>query len=108
MRIPVARAAPSRAIACVRSSVWKATDSSAARARCAPLVSSVSPHISPRAAGSQCGAPRPTKAGTRYTPWSSGTAAAAVAVSPALPMTLRPSRSHFTAAPAMKIEPSIA
>ena len=49
--------------------------SSAARAICARVVPRVSPTIVPRACGSQCGAPSPANAGTRYTPPVSGTLA---------------------------------
>src|SRR5471030_3402912 len=52
--------------------------SSAARAMWARLLPRVSPTSAPRAYGSQCGAPRPTKAGTRNTPPLSGTLAASV------------------------------
>ena len=51
-------------------------ESTAARAMCAMLVLRVRPMIVPRAYGSQYGAPRPTNAGTRYTPSESGTVAA--------------------------------
>lgn len=47
------------------SLVLKAIASSAARARCARPVPRVSPTMVPRAFGSQCGAPNPTKAGTK-------------------------------------------
>ena len=50
------------------SAVPYAIASSAARARCARLVPRVSPTIVPRASASQCGAPSPVSAGTKYTP----------------------------------------
>src|SRR6266581_713515 len=55
----------SAAIAPSTSRLWKAIASSAARARCAPVVPRVSPTIVPRAYMSQYGAPSPTKAGTK-------------------------------------------
>ena len=61
---------------------------SAARAKCAPVASSVSPTYSlPCAFGSQCGAPRPTNAGTMITPWPSGTRVARLSVSVASAIT---------------------
>ena len=90
------------------SRLWYAMASRAARARCARVVPRVSPTMVPRAYGSQCGAPSPTKAGTRYTPPVSGTDSASACVSAACVMTPRPSRSHCTAAPAMNTLPSSA
>src|SRR5712692_181356 len=55
----------SAAIASSTSRLWKAIASSAARARCAPVVPRVSPTIVPRAYMSQYGAPSQTKAGTK-------------------------------------------
>ena len=59
-----------------RSATWNAMLSSAARAMWPAVVPRVMPTIVPRAYGSQCGAPRPANAGTRYTPPLSGTDAA--------------------------------
>src|SRR5439155_275182 len=52
-------------MACRRSADWKAIDSKAAHAMWPALDPRVSPTIVPRAYGSQCGAPKPVKAGTR-------------------------------------------
>ena len=72
------------------------------------MVPRVSPTIVPRAYGSQYGAPRPTNAGTKYTPPVSGTDSASRSVSAAFAISPRPSRSHCTAAPAMNTLPSSA
>jgi len=56
----------------------------------------------------QWGAPRPAKAGTRYTPAASGTEAARASTSADDLMTPSPSRSHCTTAPPMKTLPSSA
>ena len=61
-----------------------------------------------RASGSQWGAPSPANAGTRYTPPVEESPAAIPSVCAAEAMTFKPSRSHCTAAPATKIEPSSA
>ena len=53
----------------------------------------------PRAVESQDGAASPVSAGTKYTPWVSGTLRASVSVSAAEPRRPAPSRSHCTAAP---------
>jgi len=90
------------------SATWKAMASSAARARCPAVVPRVIPAISPRAYGSQCGAPSPANAGTRYTPPLSGTLAASASTSAAVRISPSPSRSHCTTAPPMKTLPSIA
>ena len=66
------------------------------------------PTIVPRAYGSHHGEPSPVNAGTTYTPPESATDAASGPISAASRMTPRPSRSHCTAAPVMKIAPSIA
>jgi len=55
---------------------------------------------------SQWGAPSPTKAGTKYTPPLSGTEAASCSDSAEVAITWRPSRSHWMAAPVMKMLPS--
>jgi hypothetical protein len=62
--------------------------------------------MSPRAAGSQCGAPRPVRAGTNTTSPASGTLRARASISEASRTMPSPSRSHCTAAPAIKAEPS--
>ena len=82
--------------------------SSAARAMCAAVVPRVIPTIVPRAYGSQCGAPSPAKAGTRYTPPLSGTLVASASMSAACRISPRPSRSHCTTAPPMNTLPSSA
>ena len=68
-------------MACSTSALWKAIASSAARAMCARVVPRDRPTIVPRAYASQCGLPRPAKAGTRYTPPVSGTLAASASTS---------------------------
>ena len=45
--------------ASIRSATWNATPSSAARPRSAAVVAAVRPKITPRASGTQCGAPNP-------------------------------------------------
>ncbi len=72
------------------------------------VVPRVRPEMSPRASGRQCGAPRPASAGTTTTPPESGTERASDSISLAVWMMPRPSRSHCTIAPAMKVEPSSA
>ena len=62
----------------------------------------------PRAYWSQCGAPSPAKAGTRYTPPQSGTVAASASTSADDLTRPRPSRSHCTTAPPMNTLPSSA
>ena len=61
-----------------------------------------------RAPPSQCGAPSPTNAGTKYTPPVSGVDMASASLSAAEVMKPIWSRSHFTAAPAMNTLPSTA
>src|ERR1051325_1810294 len=90
------------------SATWNAMPSSAARAMCAAVVPRVTPATRPRAYWSQCGAPSPANAGTRYTPSGSVTCAASASTSDEDLMMPSPSRSHCTTAPAMKIEPSSA
>src|SRR5919197_3146588 len=80
--------------------------STAARATCAFVVPRVIPMMVPRAYGSQCGAPSPTRAGTKYTSPVFGTDSASGPTSDACSMIPNPSRSHCTAAPVTKIEPS--
>ena len=82
--------------------------SSAARAKCARVVPRVRPTIVPRAFGSQSGAPSPTNAGTKYTPSLLASERANPSVSLLWAMMPRPSRSHCTAAPAMKMDASSA
>src|SRR5438093_688657 len=53
--------------------------------------------------GSDDGERRPVNAGTTYTPAGSGTDAASGPISDASPMTPRPSRSHWIAAPVTNI-----
>ena len=62
--------------------------------------------MTPRAPARQCGAPSPVSAGTKVTPPLSDTVRASASISLALWMMPSPSRSHCTAAPAMKAEPS--
>src|SRR6187551_2030130 len=68
----------------------------------------VRPTITPRARGSQYGAPSPTNAGTRYTPSVSFTCDISFSTSADAVIAFKPSRSHCTAAPAMNTEPSSA
>jgi len=96
----------SASIAPIRSAVWNAMLSSAARARCAAVVPRVTPTIAPLAAGSQWGAPSPANAGTIVTPPLSGTRAARASTSEEREMSPRPSRSHWTTAPPTKTLPS--
>src|SRR2546427_3171230 len=77
--------------------------SNAARATCAAVVPRVTPASKPRAYGSQCGAPNPANAGTRYTPPVSSTCAASASTSDDDLMMPSPSRSQCTTAPAMKM-----
>ena len=90
------------------SATWKAMLSSAARAMCPGVVSRRRPISMPPACGSQCGAPRPTNAGTNTTPPVSGTLAASASTSAEEPISLRLSRSHCTTAPPIKMLPSSA
>src|SRR6266480_3862857 len=62
----------------------------------------------PRAYWSQCGAPSPANAGTRYTPPVYATCEARASTSDDDVMMPSPSRSHCTTAPAMKMLPSSA
>ena len=75
---------------------------------CAALVPREMPTITPRAVGSQCGAPRPVKAGTTITSPVSGTLLASAFTSDALRMMPSPSRSHWIALPPTNTLPSIA
>ncbi|MNI81487.1 hypothetical protein D3C73_1381050 [compost metagenome] len=50
------------------SLVWYASDSRVARIKCSLLVPRVNPNTAPLTSLSQYGLPRPTKAGTTYTP----------------------------------------
>src|SRR5207253_1316999 len=74
----------------------------------AAVVPRVTPARMPRAYWSQCGAPSPANAGTRYTPCGSVTCEASASTSDDDLMIPRPSRSHCTTAPAMKMLPSSA
>ena len=101
-RRPAARTASST------SAVCQAMASTAARTTCARVVPRVSPTRAPRAPGSHHGEPRPVSAGTNTTPPVSGTPAAIAAASPDVESRPRPSRSHCSAAPVTKIDPSSA
>ena len=79
-----------------------------ARTTISRLVPRVRPTMAPRACMSQCGAPRPAKAGTTYTPPVSRTPRAMASVSAASRTSPSPSRSHWIAAPAMNTLPSSA
>ena len=72
------------------------------------VVPRVSPTIVPRAYASQCGAPSPVNAGTKYTPSLLSTCAANASISEAFLIKPSPSRSHCTIAPAMNTLPSSA
>src|ERR1041385_646203 len=72
------------------------------------LVPRVRPRIAPRAYWSQCGAPRPTNAGTKYTPPLSLTVAASASTSEELRINPNPSRNHCTTAPPTNTLPSSA
>ena len=74
----------------------------------AAVVPRVMPTIVPRAYGSQCGAPSPANAGTRYTPPLSGTDSGQRLDVGRLRMMPSPSRSHCTTAPPMNTLPSSA
>src|SRR6266550_7317674 len=82
--------------------------STAARTTWARVVPRVKPRIVPRAYGSHHGAPSPVRAGTKYTPPESGTDSAMGPASDDVRRTLMPSRSHCSAAPVTKIDPSSA
>ena len=107
-RSSVIGAAASPIIAVSRAALWKAIDSSAARAMWATVVPRLRPRIAPFAAGIQYGAPSPVKEGTNITPPESGTDAARFSMSPECDTTCKPSRSHCTTAPPMKTLPSSA
>ena len=78
----VSGAPASRCTASRTSATWKAMASSAARAMWPGLVPRAKADDACRVAcGSQCGAPRPTKAGTKMTPPASGTLAASASTS---------------------------
>ena len=64
--------------------------------------------MSPRASGSQCGEPRPVRAGTKNTPSVDSSEVASASVSPASSIRPSPSRSHWTAAPPTRTAPSSA
>ncbi len=94
------------AIASTASRTWYAIDSTTARARWARVTPRVMPTTTPRAYGSHQGVPSPVKAGTTNVPLESVTDAASGPISAELSMRPSPSRSHCTAAPVTKIEPS--
>lgn len=93
-------------MASIRSFVWNAWASNAARMMWAAFVSRDSPIMAALALGFQYGAPRPVKAGMKVTPALSLMEVAIFSVSAAFVMMPRLSRSHCIAAPAMKIDPS--
>ena len=95
-------------MASTTSAVCHAIDSTTARTTCARVDPRVRPNIAPRAYGSKWGEPRPVNAGTNTTPSGSATLAAIGPASDAASMRPSPSRSHCTAAPVTKIDPSIA
>ncbi len=95
-------------MASTTSAVCHAIASTAARTRCARVVPRVRPKTAPRAYGSNHGEPSPVNAGTNTTPSGSSTLAASGPASDDASMMPRPSRSHCTAAPVTKIDPSIA
>ena len=99
-------AAESCCMASRASATWKAMLSRAARAMWPGWVLRLRPIIMPLACGSQWGAPRPTKAGTKTTPSESGTELASNSISAEELTSLRLSRSHWTTAPPMKMLPS--
>ena len=103
---PSTRSEDSCGITSSTSRTSNAIASSVARTMCARVVPRVSPTIRPRACGSQCGAPSPVRAGTKTTPPLSETVDATAWLSAAEPTIWMPSRSHCTAAPVTKIEPS--
>src|SRR5256886_517769 len=72
----------------------------------AAVVPRVTPARMPRAYWSQCGAPSPANAGTRYTPCGSFTCEASASTSDDDLMIPRPPRSHCTTAPVMRMLPS--
>ena len=95
-------------MAATRSKTSRAIPSSAARAMWPARVPRSIPAMTPRASARQWGAPRPVSAGTKTTPPVSGTLRASASTSFADRMIPSPSRSHCTAAPAMKADPSSA
>src|SRR5437773_715276 len=99
---------PAARIASRRSRVWYAMLSRVARTIWARVVPRSMPIRRPRAYMSQCGAPSPVNAGTRYTLSLPASPAASDSVSAAVAMIPRPSRSHCTAAPVMNALPSSA
>ena len=96
----------SATIASSTSRVCQAVDSSAARARWPRFTNRVRPTITPRASLRQYGANRPENAGTNTTPPLSSTDRASASTSSADRIRPRLSRSHWTTAPAMAVEPS--
>ena len=94
--------------ASIRSAVCCPMASNVARTMWARVVPPVRPVRVPRACCCQWGAPSPAKAGTKLTPPLSGTDVASASDSAAVSRMPRPSRSHLTALPPTKIEPSSA
>ena len=81
-------------------------DSSAARMMWSRPVPRVSPSMAPRAYISQCGAPRPVKAGTTYTPPLPDTFRAKYSLSAASVIRCSSSRIHWITAPPTNTLPS--
>ena len=88
------------------SATDRAIDSSAARAMWPLPVAREIPITSPRAKGSQWGAPRPVSAGTTNTPPLSSTLRASGSISLACLIIPSPSRSQLTRLPATNTDPS--
>ena len=93
-------------MAATTSAHWYAMASSAERMIWARPVPRVRPTSVPRAYMSQCGAPRPAKAGTRYTPPVSAIEAAIRSESAVRSRIFSSSRSHCSTAPPMNTLPS--
>ena len=89
------------------SQIWWAMESTAARATCPRVLAMVRPEISACASRSQCGAPRPEKAGTRVTPELSTTDSAWVTSSATEPWASN-SAVQASVAPEDKMFPSSA
>src|SRR5699024_2417500 len=82
------------------------SDASVARIKCSLVVPLVKPKIDPRTSLSQYGAPKPTNAGTTYTPSVDSTRLAYSSLSGEYLNILKPSRNHCIAEPATKMLPS--
>ena len=107
-RMSVTETPAALVIASTTSRVWKAIDSTTARAMWALVVPRVMPRIAPRAYGSHHGLPSPVNAGTTTTPPVLATDSASGPICEAWSMMLMPSRSHWMALPVTKIAPSSA